>query len=525
MWPGGDAGSGVTRAKAGVSPGGRRRGERHGFGKRGAAARRSVGTHRTYARIERATLRVVIVEATGSHAWDDPASGFLLVVLAGGSPRALPLPSDGEVVLGRGDACGMTVDDASVSREHAVLRIHGGIVTIEDLGSRNGTRLAGRKLSKGEAAEVALDQIIELGAVVIAVKGPAGAPRAGGLKSTVAGSQPVALVSLGLAMERAYALADLVAPTPVTVLLLGETGVGKTAAAERLHAQSRRTGPLVKLNCAAVPEALLEGELFGYERGAFTGAQVAKAGLIEAAHGGTLLLDEIGDMPLATQAKLLHVVEEGEVTRLGALKPRSIDVRFIAATHRDLTKMVEAGTFRADLYYRVNGIAITIPPLRERQEEIAGLAAHFLSLTCAKLKREPPVLGAAALAALCAYPWPGNLRELRNVMDRAALLARDAEVTVDVLGLPAVVGIVAAPPAPLDMRPAGPTAVTVPPAAPSGNLRDELDSYEREKIVRALEEAGGNQARAAQLCGLPLRTFVKRLTHHGLTRARAKKDG
>lgn len=210
--------------------------------------------------------------------------------------------------------------------------------------------------------------------------------------------------------------------------------------------------------------------------------------------------------------------------RLGALKPRSIDVRFIAATHRDLTKMVEAGTFRADLYYRVNGIAITIPPLRERQEEIAVLAAHFLSLTCAKLKREPPVLSAAATAALHAHPWPGNLRELRNVMDRVALLARDAEVPVEVLGLPAVAGGVAAP-VPVDLRSAGPTAVTVPPAAPSGNLRDELDSYEREKIVRALEEAGGNQAKAAELCGLPLRTFVKRLTHHGLTRARAKKDG
>ncbi len=483
----------------------------------------------------RATLGLVIVEATGSHAWDDPVSGFLLVVLAGGSPRAVPLPSDSEVVLGRGDGCGVIVDDASVSREHAVLRIRGGVVTIEDLGSRNGTLLAGRKLTKGEAAEVTLDQIIELGAVVIAVKGPVSGPPAGVAKRSAAGSQPVATVTLGLAMERAYALADLVAPTPVTVLLLGETGVGKTAAAERLHAHSRRTGPLVKLNCAAVPEALLEGELFGYERGAFTGAQVAKAGLIEAAHDGTLLLDEIGDMPLATQAKLLHVVEEGEVMRLGALKPRTIDVRFIAATHRDLPKMVEAGTFRADLYYRVNGIAITIPPLRERQEELTALAAHFLSLTCVKLKRVPPVLSEAATAALLAYPWPGNLRELRNVMDRVALLARDTEVPVEVLGLPAPAGGGASTAAnagvtvpvafSVDARRASPTAATVPPAAPSGNLRDELDSYEREKIIRALEEAGGSQAQAAELCGLPLRTFVKRLTHHGLTKARPKKDG
>jgi DNA-binding NtrC family response regulator len=321
--------------------------------------------------------------------------------------------------------------------------------------------------------------------------------------------------------------------------LLGETGVGKTAAAERLHTHSGRSGPLVKLNCAAVPEALLEGELFGYERGAFTGAQVAKAGLIEAATNGTLLLDEIGDMPLATQAKLLHVVEQGEVTRLGAIKPRTIDVRFLAATHRDLTQMVAAGTFRADLYYRVNGISIEIPPLRERPEEILGLAEHFLMITCVKIKRDPPMIGRAATAAMLAYPWPGNLRELRNVMDRVALLARGNEVPVEALGLPAAAGstpwagggvhasaMAPGPSAPtpyMGVRAVSGTAPTVPPASPSGgNLRDDLDSFEKEKIVRALEEAGGNQAKAAELVGLPLRTFVKRLTHHGLTKARKK---
>ncbi len=311
-------------------------------------------------------------------------------------------------------------------------------------------------------------------------------------------------------MDRAYALAELVAPTPVCVLLLGETGVGKTVAAERIHAASGRTGPLLKLNCAAVPEQLLEAELFGYERGAFTGAQAAKPGLVEAATNGTLLLDEIGDMPLATQAKLLHVVEHNEVMRLGALKPRAVDVRFLAATHRDLPAMITEKTFRADLYYRINGIAITIPPLRERRDELLALAAHFLASTCRRIGREPPRLRADAQAALLAHAWPGNLRELRNVMDRVALLAQGGEAGADVLGL-------------------APASPTTPPATPrakaeraaaGGDLRAEIEAFERERVLQALEEAGNNQARAAEMLGLPLRTFVAKLTRFGLTRAK-----
>jgi len=489
------------------------------------------------------------------------------VILAGGAPRSFPLPSDGLVMLGRGERCAVVVDDGSVSREHAALRVHDGNVTIEDLGSRNGTRVGGRPLTKGERVPVGLNELFELGAVVVAIKGPGPGSRDNPKAGAGRGPQPMiaAAARPGSAMASAYALADLVAPTPVCVLLLGETGVGKTAAAERIHSGSNRTGPLVKLNCAAVPEALLEGELFGYERGAFTGAQVAKAGLIEAAHNGTLLLDEIGDMPLATQAKLLHVVEQGEVMRLGALKPRAIDVRFLAATHRNLPEMVQTGTFRADLYYRINGITITIPPLRERPEEVLALADHFLAATCGRINRPSPAIRDDARNALLAYPWPGNLRELRNVMDRVALLARDGVVIADVLGLPppgalptmtpamgmptlAAMGM--APPAPFQPggpTPPGPRANTWPPpgaglgqgvgqaagqpmggggagAGGPSDLRAELDSFEKDRIVKALEEAGGNQSRAAQILGLPLRTFVKRLTHHGLTRPR-RRDG
>jgi len=498
---------------------------------------------------------------TAPHAWDDPSPGLRLVVLAGGAPRAYPLPENGTVLLGRGGRCPIVIDDNSVSREHAALHVANGAVTVEDLGSRNGTRVGGAKIAKGERVRVGPNELFELGAVVFAVKAPSAksvTPRESAPTGPAPGAMPAraGAPSAESPMGRAYALAELVAPTPVCVLLLGETGVGKTAAAERIHASSRRAGPLLKLNCAAVPEALLEGELFGYEKGAFTGAQTAKPGLIEAASNGTLLLDEIGDMPLATQAKLLHVVEQGEVMRLGALRPRTVDVRFIAATHRNLPEMVAVGSFRADLYYRINGIAIMIPPLRERPEEVLALAQHFLAATCARIARPPPTLRDDAVTALLAYPWPGNLRELRNVMDRVALLAQGGVVTADALGLPAPgalpsmtppQGVPSLGPSPaLAPRmgtwppPAGPSAqgtwppppavpsVAAPPTAGAGaggkDLRAELDSFEKDRIVRALEEAGGNQTRAAQILGLPLRTFVKRLTHHGLTKPR-RRDG
>ena len=482
--------------------------------------------------------------STGTHSWDDASPGIRLVVLAGGAPRAYPLPDTGVVILGRDSVCDVLVDDGSVSRKHAALHVRAGRVSIEDLGSRNGTRVAGQRLGKGESAELELNQLFELGAVVVAVKGPVAARASTPAGSGAAADAPAfPAVPTSGAMARANDLADLVAPTPVCVLLLGETGVGKTVTAERIHNTSKRTGPLVKLNCAAVPEALLEGELFGYEKGAFTGAQTAKPGLIEAASDGTLLLDEIGDMPLATQAKLLHVVELGEVTRLGALKPRKVDVRFLAATHRDLPDMVSKGTFRADLYYRINGISITIPPLRERPEETLALAEHFLALTCARMGRPPPALDAEARTALIAYPWPGNLREVRNVMDRVALLTRTPEVNAAALNLPPITnsGAYNVPTwttpsggvphlgqgTPLMSGP-GPNAGTWPPppmdAPPErgsgSDLRSELDSFERDRIIKALEEAGGNQTRAAQLLNLPLRTFVKRLTHHGLTKPR-----
>src|SRR5690606_14186600 len=212
--------------------------------------------------------------------------------------------------------------------------------------------------------------------------------------------------------------------------ILGETGAGKEAMAETVHQRSpRRAGPFLLLNCAALSETLLESELFGHEKGAFTGAHSTKAGLLESTAGGTVFLDEIGELSLGTQAKLLRVLEERSVMRVGATKPRRIDVRFVTATNRDLTREVRAGRFRGDLYYRISGLVVRIPPLRERLTEIEPLARHFLTEFCTQLGQLVPELEPAAIEALLGYHWPGNVRELKNVMERAVLLAGSGPVT------------------------------------------------------------------------------------------------
>ncbi len=225
------------------------------------------------------------------------------------------------------------------------------------------------------------------------------------------------------ALARLEPLVNKVAASNISVLVLGETGVGKEVLARMIHERSPRADkPLVCLNCASLSESLLESELFGHEKGAFTGAVTAKAGLLESAGGGTAFLDEVGEMPLSLQAKLLRVLEQREVLRVGAVTPRAIDVRFVAATNRDLDHEISAGRFRQDLYFRLNGFAIVIPPLRERTEEIEALAKHFVALACKQSGRRPIGIGSDALEVLRSYEWPGNIRELKNVIDRAVLL-------------------------------------------------------------------------------------------------------
>jgi DNA-binding NtrC family response regulator len=409
----------------------------------------------------------------------------------GGHGRAWLAPG-GSLVLGRADECDIVVDHSSASRRHARIAL-GNELTIEDLGSSNGVRVAGERIQPETPVRFRAGDLIQLGGAIIVVHAP---PTAA--KTTLAPPpQPEE------AFER---LLELVAPASINVLLLGETGVGKNVAARRIHDRSsRREGPFVHVNCAALPETLLEGELFGYERGAFTGAVRAKAGLCEAAHGGTLLLDEIGEMPLSTQAKLLGVLDSHQVQRLGSLRPARVDVRFVAATNRDLEAAVAAGNFRQDLYFRLNAIRIEIPPLRARRAAISALAQEFAAKSARNWNLPPPTLSPAVVALLEAHPFPGNVRELENAIERAFVLARGAPLGPEHFDLT--------------------RQVPVPPVAHAqtgGDLASEISALERQRILAALEESGGNQTRAAAALGISRRTLIHRIEEYGLVRPRKR---
>jgi transcriptional regulator with PAS, ATPase and Fis domain len=336
----------------------------------------------------------------------------------------------------------------------------------------------------------------------------------------VAGREVPEVTSSGAAaygpkMRQLYGLAQRAAAGNINVLILGETGVGKEVMAETIHTLSPRAGkPLLRLNCAAFSATLLESELFGYERAAFTGANQAKPGLLETAEGGTVLLDEVGELPLALQAKLLRVIETRLVMRLGALKPRPIDVRFLASTNRVLEEEVDRKAFRQDLYYRLNGISLVVPPLRERLEEIEPLARSFLRQAATVLSRPVPALAPAALDLLHAYSWPGNIRELRNAMERALLLCTEEQITLEHLPFEKmrVAPVAAAAPVARDL-PAPPPADAAPPL-------DDAARDDRERIVEALARCQGNQTRAARLLGMPRRTFCARLKAYDIPRPR-----
>jgi two-component system, NtrC family, response regulator AtoC len=557
-----------------------------------------------------------------------------LAVIGGGVVATHALPAAGEVVIGRDAGCDVRIDDASLSRRHVRLRIAERI-TIEDLGSSNGTFVAGRRLEPGAPRPITADEIVTIGGVGIVVQlhaplapqrtlwghgyfelrlaeectraqragatfgllrvrsaerdaaqlvsaavrdidvigtyaphewevllldvspaaaadladriraaipgaavglamfpadgrdawslGSCAAARLPGGARRVAGAagRPVpepagppesrraapALAAVG-PMQGVLALAERVAVGDISVLIVGETGVGKEVLADHLHAWSPRSArALVKLNCAAMPEQLLESELFGHEKGAFTGAATAKPGLLEQADGGSVFLDEIGELPLAIQAKLLRVLEQREFLRVGGLKPRAIDVRFLAATHRDLEAAIVAGRFREDLYFRVAGMTLQIPPLRERPDEILSLAERFAQRAAAALARPTPAISPAARALLRGYRWPGNVRELRNVIERATLLC---DGTIEVGQLP-------------DDRMSRPAVAA--PAEPSGlgEVRVQADALERQAIESALARAGGNQTAAARELGISRRTLTNKLNQHGFDRPRKRK--
>ncbi|WP_226666149.1 sigma-54-dependent transcriptional regulator [Microbulbifer aggregans] len=247
---------------------------------------------------------------------------------------------------------------------------------------------------------------------------PANDDRQGRAISGMIGDSPV--------MRTLYNRIHKVAPTDATVLVHGETGTGKELVARAIHEESRRAGkPLISVNCAAIPETLIEAELFGHEKGAFTGAQTARDGLIAAADGGTLFLDEIGELPLEAQARLLRVLQEGEVRPIGAIESRKVNVRLVAATHRNLRQLAAERKFREDLYYRINVVQMTLPPLRERGKDVLAIAEHLLEKFCAKINRPTLKLSPEAIQAVTTYTWPGNVRELENAIQRAVILTED----------------------------------------------------------------------------------------------------
>ena len=306
-------------------------------------------------------------------------------------------------------------------------------------------------------------------------------------------------------MEEVYELVSRVAGTNASVLIQGESGTGKELVARSIHYNSRRKGrPLVILNCAALAEGVLESELFGHEKGAFTGAIKRKAGRFELAHEGTLFLDEIGEIPVATQLKLLRVLQEHEFERVGGEKTIKVDVRIIAATNRDLMNAVREGRFREDLYYRLNVVTINIPPLRERREDIADLALHFLGKFAVETGKRIEGIDARAMEMLVHYDWPGNVRELENIMERAVVLEKGDTITPASL------------PVPLRVEGEG-ESLKVPQG--TGSITEVLEDLERQLIVKALKDHGGSQTAAANALGLKRSTLRYKLEKYGLVSA------
>jgi len=311
------------------------------------------------------------------------------------------------------------------------------------------------------------------------------------------------LIGSGPAMKRVFETIQKVAETDLTVLVRGESGTGKELVAQALHDRSaRKSRPFVAVNCAAISRELVESELFGHEKGAFTGADARRAGRFETAEGGTILLDEIGDMPADTQAKVLRVLEERSFERVGGAKPIQVDVRVVVATHRNLEQQVKEGSFREDLYYRLKVVEIDLPPLRERPEDIPALVDRLLDQIAGRLGRPKKDISAGALSRLARHGWPGNVRELRNVIEQAAVLSSGDEIQEE------------------DLRLGEPTAAPgalAPPGASFGDAKKAaVESFERDYLLAALRRHGGNISRTAEAIGMVRQSLQQKIRELGL---------
>jgi transcriptional regulator with PAS, ATPase and Fis domain len=412
-----------------------------------------------------------------------------LIVFTDQGPSQRDLEPGARLLIGRGEDCDVCLPDHSVSRHHAIL-CGGPPPTIQDLASTNGTIVGSARLDPKVETPIDPLVLVQLGDALLVVR-----------EAMEVEQLPVRpahdLLPRDPSMARMEELIELVSGTTVPVILMGETGAGKGVVAETIHRRSARAAAaFVRVNCAALAEGLFESELFGHEKGAFTGAVHSKPGLLEAAHGGTILLDEVGDMPASIQAKLLHAVEHGEVLRVGSIKPKPVDVRFISATNHDLPKLVEEGRFRRDLFFRINGATILVPPLRDRRSEIPQLARSFATEASTRLHCAQVTISDAALALLSAYDWPGNVRELRNAMVRAVLFARGGCIGVEHFEL------------------ASPRASDH--TLESSALRSQVRELEKSRIVDALERCNHNQVATAKALGIARGTLRSRMRELGL---------
>ncbi|MBV1860819.1 MAG: sigma 54-interacting transcriptional regulator [Nannocystaceae bacterium] len=435
---------------------------------------------------------------------------FKLLVISDRDPVAHSLPDRGRITVGRSETADVQVPDPLISRVHAAITL-GETLMVRDLGSSNGTIVRGEKIAPNVDTPINVGETIDFGSTVVIVQREVLGGHAGHNEPPLSDEQ---IEGKSDSMRRLHRLARRVASSRINVLLLGETGVGKEIMASTLHRMSpRASSPFLGINCASLTDTLFESELFGYEKGAFTGAVAAKPGLIEAAHTGTFFLDEIGEMPLSAQAKLLRVLELRAVHRVGSIKQTPVDVRFVSATHRNLADDVAAGRFREDLFYRLNGISLVIPPLRERTDEILPLARTFL----AEATRDAgfgtvPLLSADAVAWMKSYEWPGNIRELKNAINRAVLLSTGGIVQTEHLAVANTYSPGLASPAPT-------SGFTIPSAvAPTS----EGSGDERLRIIQALADCGGNQTRAAKQLGISRRTLSSRLNQLNIPRPRKK---
>ncbi len=517
-----------------------------------------------------------------------PRQTYALQIIGSSAVTSRTLQPGQLVRIGRRPESEVVVDHPAASRDHAI--IYGGEPPeIEDLGSRNGTRVQGNRIASASRVPLPAGSVVEIAGTVFHVRhgGALGAEeesgsggKVGAVSPAVAfGPAPAAVPSLGgpvaaavpakrrrivlqdRKMTELYLLAERVAASSISVLILGETGAGKELLSERIHVCSpRRDRPFLRINCAALAEGLLASELFGHERGAFTGAHATKLGLFETASGGTLFLDEIGELSPETQAKLLRVLETGEVIRVGSHQPRPIDVRIISATNRELRDLIGRGKFRSDLFFRLNGVSLTIPPLRERPVDIVALAEFFVERCAAMMGAAPPVLSEDAKAMLLKYRWPGNVRELKNAMERAVVLTPGALLEASSFHLDFAHTSVATIPVsasysasgsmlPDSVRAADSPRTLLGPGEPlrsdggrptdtmdrgratrssparlkaarrTEQLRAELQKAERDRILEALQQAG-NQAGAAKLLGISRRALIYRLEAYDIPRPR-----